>query len=69
MDRWILPTIYLPGMGHHGVVLAQGSKYLGPEQTAYDAEVAVIKAAFWQFEALLRFCYIVVHSDSTSAIS
>jgi len=54
------------GEGHH--VISSGSRSLGAKQTASDAEVSVIEAVvdWYQFSP---FRYMVIHSDSTSAIA
>lgn len=51
-------------------VIAQGSKSLGSQQTAFDAEVTAIESALYWFTTH-RHGYrgLVIHSDSTSAIA
>jgi ribonuclease HI len=53
-----------------GDALAQDSKSLGPIQTAFDAEVTAIEGAlFWYLNNRNTSPSLVIHSDSTSAIT
>jgi len=52
----------------HGPVIDNGSKSLGPRQTAYDAEVSAIEAVV-EWHQRNEFEHMVIHSDSTSAIA
>jgi ribonuclease HI len=51
-----------------GPTIAQGAKTLGTRQTAFDAEIAAIKEVLKWF-GTSRYLHIIIHSDSTSAIS
>jgi len=51
-----------------GPVVAQGSRSLGPRETAFDAGVAAIEAAV-DWYRYSDYQHLVVHSDSTSAIA
>jgi ribonuclease HI len=51
-----------------GLAVAQGARNLGGQQTAFDAEVAAIEQAIMWFYGAEQ-CHMVVHSDSTSAIT
>jgi hypothetical protein len=47
-----------------GPTIAQGAKTLGTRQTAFDTEIAAIRGA-----KTSPYLHMIIHSDSTSAIS
>ena len=56
--------------GGSGEVIAQGNKSLGPQQTAFDAEVAAIETALhWFMTGRHGRHALIVHSGSTCAIA
>jgi hypothetical protein len=54
-----------------GIAIAQGSRTIGDKQTAFDAELTAIEAAFlwYQRSHLWAHPHIIIYSDSQSAIA
>jgi ribonuclease HI len=53
-----------------GPAIAQGSKTLGDKQTAFDAELTAVEAAFlWYEDNRTTHPHLIIHSDSQSAIA